>query len=1098
MTQRTFELLQRLLPTDATKAISALSSVVLSVSLSGCGGGGSSLFNNDDVTTGGDGGGSGGSSSFAIVSCSLGGAPCGGASNVVQQSTQIVFTFNAPVLESSVTAETLNIVEVDTGGGGGGEPAGIRKVAGNKVTFIPEVSFDSSGNVIYGFSPNRTYRIRIPSGQGNTIRSVNGKNNTAAVDTNVIVTNQLADVKPGSPSAALLIPTPAQINAAPVNTPIEIEFDDIMDASTLVNKIQGTSNSMAVKVDLDGETDTPADFQDQIDIPGTWDISFNSTNQTTTVSFAHPSDFPGPGPTGSRRIVVVMNSALIKDLGGNTLAGGQVLKFKTTSAVGSPFTITENFGDNLGEDAQRSGANMWNSAANPGVLVPGVGGGSGTHGDFVASTANDFNNTNFGAIATDGIAVSTATVKRTPLTIATKESLAGSETTISNGIYQFASLQVGDGTEARTVRFEGANAARIFVRGAATIGANSTLSVRGLDGSPQSPTAQQNIDFAGFNTPCTSKAGGDPLNTWTAFPQYIVGKTGARGGALAGSGGDGGDLPINTPLVAGSPQLNALVAAFTSFNGSSGTVAQGPTTASNQPATAGGGTKANPINNVLTTPFEIFANVFQTPGVGFIFDNVDNDALCEGIVGQFQNGVSGPLGASLQMGSGGGGGASHFEDGTAGGWCTETTGTVTGNCNNGAGLIAPPNFATKLAPPNPPQVLSNPGIGAGVYPLVAVGTAGAKGQLVTNQPDFGADGIGNFALLRGGAGGGGGGTNIFGTAGNIALGGSATWNGSVQPTTVAPILSVGAAGGGGGGAMQLQAGRSITVNAVAGIDAGGGDGGDHHTHPTNTQTPLCLTISSNFFGHSMAPGGGGGGGSVVLQTPGDLSLVNGGVSVRGGLGGDGRPLNASAAAAPLSLGTTGVGGQAVRVRGGNGGGGRAFVQVGSGSGAVNPNGITPIANVITGTTFLGLNSDGQSSNPNSATDFSGAQTVFYKIDLSTSFNTLLRYRVTIKTTTGNVVLVQDDATNNDVLNGTTGTFALGGPLPFQIFFQGSRANAQGQEDPNSRTVWSQKLTDLSISSPKFVRAVILFSRPAQVANPSFLSIEKLEIDAFGG
>ncbi len=1033
----------------------------------GCGGSGSSsLFNSD--------GSNGSSSSFGIVSCSLGGSPCGGASNVIQQSQILSFTFSAAVSAASVTPTSLNIVEVDPAGGGGSEPPGLRQVSGNVVTFVPEVSFDSNGNVTYGFKPNTTYRITITAGSGTAIKSSTGKPNSTAIVTNVIVTGTTADVVQGPPHATLTLPAPAdQLNALKT-TPVEVTFDDIMDATTLVNKLDGTSSTMSVRVDLDGN---PATTADQILIAGVWDISFDTQAQRTTVRFTHPQPFPGPGGAGTRRILVALNALAIRDLGNNSLEGNANLLFKTIPGVGDSDTISETFATNANEDALGSGANMWNPGSAPGRLVRGVGGGSGTHGRFLASASNDFLNPAFGAIATDGLPNSDPL--RTPLTIKATESLTGQAVTINDGIFQFSSFEIPQANQ--RIRFEGSLPARIFVRGTATIAANATLDLSGTAGSPVAPTTADKIAFAGLNTPCLQAP---PAQIgWTGFPQYPFGKSGGRSGAAGGRGGKGGDIPLNVP----NYTVNANPALFQSFHGSNGVVPSGSTTGANQPATAGGGSQAVPVVDVVSGPgtVEVYANSTVQPVNGAILFDVDNNSVVTGIIGQHQTAAQTIAGASIQIGAGGGGGASHFADGQPAGWCTEPTGAPTATCNGGAGFIAPPGFATKLSPPNPIEKTASKVF----HPLPPVGAGGMKGVItpVGSQPVFGADGAGNFALLRGGAGGGGAGVNPFGTAGSMAfpaVGGApfAIWG-----TNVAPILSVGAAGGGAAGALQLQTGRDLIALGPNGVNLSGGDGGDHQDHPTNTDSPKCIVTDSNWFGQGMGPGGGGGAGAGLLQVAGTTSLANGSVTALGGIGGDGRPLGPNAAVAPLSLGG---GGQSVRLRGGNGGDGGIYIQS-SNPGAVNANAVSPLSSLIGSDTFTGVNSNGLTGNPNTATDFSGVQSKFYTVPLTGSFITIDKYDLTIVTTTGSQTLVQDDAVNNQVLNNT---FAVGGSLPFQVLFQGSRADAFGQEDESTRTPWSDRITSLSTSSPRFIRFAVIIHRPAALSpGQTFVSIDSLVI-----
>lgn len=1067
-------------PRFATSSVlagmAALIAITLPLALNGCGGSGGSLFNGSGQ----------GASAFKLVSCSLGGAPCGTATNVVQQTQSLSFTFNDSISPGSVTSETLQILEVDPGGGGGAEPPGIRTVAGNIVTFTPEVSFDSNGNVSYGFKPGRTYRITIPESPSTAIKSASGKANTTSITATIFVSNQLADINPGPPAASLTVPL-SQTNA-PLSTPVEVTFNDIMNVATLVNKLQGTSQTLSVFVDLDGDLQTT---NDQIAQTGSWDVNFDSEKKQTTVRFTHPAPFPSPGPSGTRTIVVSLNAVVIKDLGGNPLGGPSVFSFRTAVCnIQNNFSIAEEFTNNANEETAETGNNMWNGSGGAGLLVRGTGGGSGTHGAFIGDTFLSVDT--IGAIATDGTSVAADanfnSPGRIPFVAKSVDALPALNQntsvpiTVTDGVFQFSTFQINPGVR---VRFEGAAPARIFVRGNVNI--QGTLDAGGGDGS-RSVSDDDKRKFTGINTPCTSKNVSDPINIngWgggatgcPTFPQFVIGKPGGRGGPQGGNGGNGGDLPTNLPAY---PLASAVL--FTSFEGQNG-VAPPQFPGSGGPLPTGGtGTRAVPVFTVSGT--NVYANnVAVSVGSGINYDSCAvvgcsnlNANLCEGIVGH-PTGAQ-PTAYSVQMGAPAPGGASNVEDGTIGTWCQEAAPTATCGAG-GAAKKAVPDWAAVSVTGGP--ALSPPAKSDAIpfYPMPPTGTPG--GRAIASEPaNFGSDGLGNFSMLRGGAGGGGTGVNAFGTGGSFN---------SAAPnfgTTVSGLFSVGCGGGAGGGALQVQAGRNLTVAAGGFIRANGGDGGDHLDHPTCTATPACGTTLDNFtagklWGQSMAPAGAGGGGSVLLQVSNTLSLANASVSVRGGVGGDGRVLPvAFVAKFVFPAIATNV---PIRLRGGDGGNGRWHYQT---IGAVNADaGFDPPQASNKTSPFNGINI--------ASADFSGAQSKWLSFPPTAgSFVQLTGYDLTISTTGGTQVLTQNDITQNAVL---TASFASGGTLPVRILFQGTRPDAFGQPDPLARTPWTDQVSTLSVASPKFVRFAVVFSRQAAAANPSFLGIDKIDIKGSG-
>ena len=176
-------------------------------------------------------------------------------------------------------------------------------------------------------------------------------------------------------------------------------------------------------------------------------------------------------------------------------------------------------------------------------------------------------------------------------------------------------------------------------------------------------------------------------------------------------------------------------------------------------------------------------------------------------------------------------------------------------------------------------------------PATAVGAASELGLEATNgnPANFTRRALRpSLGFLRGGSGGGGGGAGLFGTHTNAA----APFSACLATTTSIDRYRThsGAGGGGGGGAVQIAAGRSLSIDGR--IDATGGEGGDAFTSATY----------GFFFGLYAAPGGGGSGGAILLQSKNvDLAPLQNRLNVTGGSGGNGPVFGAN-------QGTGGVGG----------------------------------------------------------------------------------------------------------------------------------------------------------------------------------------------
>jgi hypothetical protein len=237
----------------------------------------------------------------------------------------------------------------------------------------------------------------------------------------------------------------------------------------------------------------------------------------------------------------------------------------------------------------------------------------------------------------------------------------------------------------------------------------------------------------------------------------------------------------------------------------------------------------------------------------------------------------------------------------------------------------------------------------------------------------------------------------------------------------------------------------------------------------------------------MCTGGAGGGGSVMLQSAGTFTMANGSVNVRGGNGGDGRLLEiAFNNKFLLTAGTYPGYSPAVRLRlrGGDGGVGRWHYQGTSGQNIDTAFEPTQASN--TSSVFSGVNIP--------AADFSGAQSKWMVVPASGAFIDVSGYTLTVQTSSGPQAFEQNDIDKNEVLDNT---FANGGTLPVQIFFQGTRADAFNSPDPSQRTRWTQKVTELSSSSPKFIRFIIIYSRQASIANPGFIGVDALALKVSG-
>lgn len=755
-------------------------------------------------------GGGGGGGAFEITACAPLGCStpggvqvsCGVTDIAVNQELRIAFS--QPVDLSSVNNNTFRVQDPQ-----GLTPPGEFLLDANDPSILiyrPQLSFDSSGNPIFGLTQNSSYTIFIPGRQldsGPYIRSSNGALNSKRLFCTLSTPFSPIDLNPGPPAVDTRVDVVATYDSngdpetfdldvpalGAVNvfrtSPIRFTFSDVMNPGTLVNPVTGGSSSLSVFVDGDGSTSTTSD---QVPIEGTFSLSINTQALTTTVVFTPALGYPSAGndPSAPRRIVVTLG-ATIADLGGNALVNSGILTFVPESVVFPPVSLTENFNGNGSADLLSTGA-FWSAPNGLGglTLQPGVGGGSGVHGDInVPAGVTVLLNTDsedFSGI-TDLTIYNPATQVRDPLTQA--------PLVATGGIFEFASVTIASGG---TLRFEGSNPARVFVRGQCRV--QGTLNVAGANA----------LDHDGL--PCDGGAGGIP-------------------GPGGGAGGQGGDRPP-TANFQNVPGLGDIV------------TPQAPVPA------------CNPV---------LYSDVNGKPGVGI---PIPNSLTPIDSVGEGGGGLAWPQPVTPE----------NFDFPVNSNDVSEAEDLGLYSVTFGCGIKAPGS----------PGGGGAHGLSGQVADLRQAGGQPAAAPPEAPGGDRVAIGIGPDertldplqGYLRGGAGGGGGGGHLQDTRinGFAFINCFVTIDGFPTVRIIEYVASSSAGGGGGGGALQLQAGRSVTVSGV--IDASGGNGG----------SGIAVSVGLNESPPSAMGGGGGAGGAVLLQSQAvDVANQAGRIDITGGEGG---------------------------------------------------------------------------------------------------------------------------------------------------------------------------------------------------------------------
>jgi len=474
-----------------------------------------------------------------IISCSL---SCGGGVggtqiscglNQVAVNEAISIAFSQPVDLSTVDKNTFQVTDIGTGK----SPAGSFALdPGNpkRLIFRPLLTFDASGNPVFGFDEQHSYQILIrgvnQDSGGNFVSSIGGSKNTSRMFCTILA-NGILDPVPGPPTVTATVDvvtaTDPVTGEVTETTPmvatggaflqdvwseslVRLTFDDIMNPATLVNPVTGQSSTIKVSIDPDGNT---TDSSDQVSLFGDFTIVVDEVSLVTTVTFKPSGGLPSSGSGAIPRVVVVSLPNSIVDLGAHPIVNHGDVVFVPQFVPFAPVTMPtggEQFVTNQLLDDENTGA-AWGD----GALLRGKSGGSGRLGPLVVTLATspriiDTDNEVFSNFNVISEGAGTFPPSSTPPT-----------TTVTDGVFEFSKVVIGPGAQ---LKFTGSKPARVFARGLANIQGAGSIDVRGA------------VPDDAF----TSPSGHDSI--------LLSGGEGGGGGPAAGGGGRGGDRPNDTDL----------------------------------------------------------------------------------------------------------------------------------------------------------------------------------------------------------------------------------------------------------------------------------------------------------------------------------------------------------------------------------------------------------------------------------------------------------------------------------------------------------------------------------------------------------------------
>lgn len=660
------------------------------------------------------------SSQMQLLSCSLAcsGSPGGvqgcGISDVFVNQT-LAFEFNRPVDAASLDSATLKVSELSTGQV---PPARIEVDPDNarRVLYRPLVNFDDFGNLIPGLQSGASYRILIPGSGANRIRSTSGSLNTTTVDCFMVASLGVLDLQPGPPKAQVFVEvfdpstgvTTEQFPAdgatdVSLSSRVRVQFDQLMDPASVLSTVTGESPSVTVRLDEDGLASTPGD---QIPIPGSFVLQYDQFEDTTALVFRPEPNMPSAGIDllEPHRVFVEVTSAA-RDFAGEPLVLPPSAVFTPLAVPLDPEVVVDRF-----VGLEPTNTNSTSAVLEPselvgdsglrGRVIPVLGGGSGRHGELIVRSGETVVLgtgpslvTRFGVLLETGAVdddgdpalfpedVVAYHVQAEPLDDYVADGVAPGElpVVVDDGVFEFAQLVIEPGGR---VLFEGANAPRVFVRGAALV--SGTLDAAGRDGAEHAST--DGLGGTGGSNRLAGGAGGDggdrpdqPLGSQLTPLQganfrgfdhpdgTVVDTAGAagagRGGATAGSSGSGGGGAAWPPIFPGPSIVQLGTIDDASFlNDLCASVIVGGPGAGGSHVTAGGAAVYSVPSQAFGTPPEPVAATAEAS-----------------LVRAFEVVLDPDRGGTLVGGAGGGGGGAGMQG-------TTTNGVPTNSCIPG-GLI---------------------------------------------------------------------------------------------------------------------------------------------------------------------------------------------------------------------------------------------------------------------------------------------------------------------------------------------------------------------------------------------------------------------------
>lgn len=707
-----------------------------------------------------------GASVICLESCNLGCSSTGCAQTDIAQNQIVILNFSETIDPATVNSSSIRFRTAS-----GNQPVGEFFVEGRTVKFLPSLSI-SGGQTFFGFTSGETYTMTILGGDAQTsvVRSTSGRAFDRTLTCTLRSTIGIVDLNGVAPRGELAVPAPSQVGAAPLNTDIVIEFNELIDATPFLS---GTQSPVTFSIRRNREVAPGSGvFECNPNSPpqtlsGTQVLDFDAARGISVLSFRPTQALPG-------NVCIEANiTDGVADLSGRP-AQPQTLSFRTVIVPQVEEAVVEPFNSEDQLDADQSAA-VW-SGGNATFLAIG---GDGRHGPFSLSLCTD-------TLATvEGKRVYTLNTDTT--IIPGSNTASGNPIAVTDGRFFFTTMVVP--SDAR-IRFLGSRPPQITVAG--------RLDVLG------------HIDVAGSNATTTL-----PTSV------QVTGNAGAAAGAGGGAGGKGGDKVTQAQAT-----TTGATAANNGVNGQDARVLAGHAYATTVLNSGGRGSTCFPASGLNSAVYYASSTgVVYTPmaaagggGGGYLAAGqagtvVTNNHIEPGLANLTVSAALPPTATTITAAAAGLGNATwpwfpnRYVGRTleilSGPGAGQTKTVVSNSGTNNATFTVDSAWATTPTTSSTFRI-----IGVATPPMTyALGPNAAGGTAVQLLPIPTAPGSqpSSQHFLVGGSGGGGAGSHPC-----------------LSLVVTLDRFIAGNGGGGGGGAISLRAGRSLTVAPAAKVLANGG------------------------------------------------------------------------------------------------------------------------------------------------------------------------------------------------------------------------------------------------------------------------------------